>query len=164
MKATAAVGDASIETAELADQNDDEGDPKGLQTDRPLMAETAENEADLEKGVGGAIESEAAEEVKILIEVPEEERCEVMNGEERCPYKAKYECRAFYCCDEYGCERRFCSEHRSLKCFLNDNHEPWPTVCVECENKVACCGWIRCLLPTILVPAIAITLLVMISA
>ena len=94
--------------------------------------------------------------------VPEEEQCEVADG--GCTNYGKYQCRAFYCCDDYGCERRFCSRHRSVKCFLNDAQEPWPTVCVDCEKKVARCGWIRCLLPTIAVPTIAIILLVLVSS
>ena len=63
----------------------------------------------------------------IVEEVPDEERCQI-GGD--CPYRARYVCRAYYCCDDYGCERQFCPAHRSIKCFMNDNFEPWPQVCV----------------------------------
>ena len=96
-----------------------------------------------------------------MVALSEDERCQAGDGS--CVFKAKYECRAFYCCDEFGCSKRFCSRHRSVRCFLNDSYEPWPEVCVDCEDKVARVSWIRCLVPTITVPIFAIVLLVLLS-
>lgn len=37
-----------------------------------------------------------------LIVYSEEQRCQI-GGD--CPNQSKYTCRAYYCCDDYGCER-----------------------------------------------------------
>ena len=143
-----------------------------MDTERVLMSQRSNNQnqgktIDEEKGHQLHIESEGPQEEAAvgdlgqLLATSEEEKCQAGDG--TCALKSKYVCRAFYCCDEFGCEKRFCSIHRSKKCFLNDTYEPWPTVCVDCEVKVSRVSWIRCLVPTILVPTIAITLMILMT-
>ena len=139
----------------------------GYDTNRPLVAESQRHTQDDALGDEDNIFVTNSDSKKRMegsnnsgaIIFPEEEQCQL--GE--CTEKSIYVCRAFYCCDEYGCERRFCSKHRSKRCFINDSHEPWPTVCLECEVKVSRCGWIRCLVPSIAVPIVAIVLMVLVG-
>ena len=46
-----------------------------------------------------------------------------------------------YYCNEYGCQKRFCHDHRSTKCFARQGKRgPNPDVCVDCEDKVKSCN------------------------
>ena len=105
------------------------------------------------EGDGGNVESESHS----FIYVRPEDRCQISSG---CQLEGKYTCRAWYCCDEWGCKKKFCSHHRSLRCFLNDKMEKWPEVCTDCEVKVSRCSWIRCMIPTCIIPLFVISFLV----
>ena len=60
---------------------------------------------------------------------------------ENCNSVATKVCDWRICCQQYGCNRRICSEHTSRKSWCKPKGAPNPSVCLNCEKHASKCQW-----------------------